>query len=75
MELEIKCFASLAEHSPPGGILRAVPEKAAVGQVMDMLGIARDDVKIIFINGTHADAQTELKDGDRLGLFPAVGGG
>lgn len=75
MDLEIKCFADLASRSPLGGGLRDVPEKATVAQVMDMLGLERDEVKIIFVNGVRAAERTELNHGDKLGFFPAVGGG
>ena len=75
MDLEIKCFATLAEFSPPEGKLRHVPEGATVARVMEMLHVPPDDVRIIFINGVHAAPEAQLRDGDRLGLFPAVGGG
>lgn len=74
MRIDVKCFATLARFSPPGGALE-LPQGARVSDVMDMLGIAHDDVKIIFINGAHVAAEAALSEGDRLGLFPAVGGG
>lgn len=52
-----------------------IDDGTTVSGVMQSLGIAPDDVKIIFINGIHATPETALKSGDRLGLFPAVGGG
>ena len=74
MELEIKCFATLAEFSPPGGKL-TLAEGMTVVQVIDLLGVPLDDVRIIFVNGVHAEVDTVLQSGDRLGLFPPVGGG
>lgn len=75
MELNIKCFATLASLAPVDGKLRDVVAGATVTTVMDMLKVPCEEVKIIFINGVHAQADTPLKDGDRVGLFPAVGGG
>ena len=83
MELEIKCFATLASYEPRGdaaagvkeGMLAGMPENATVAEVMESLGLPVDDVKIIFVNGIHAEPQTALKNGDRVGFFPAVGGG
>lgn len=74
MRLEIKCFASLACHAPQSGFLE-MPEGSTVENVMHSLAMQPDEVKIIFINGTHAAPESLLKDGDRLGLVPAVGGG
>lgn len=74
MRLEIKCFASLACHAPQSGFLD-MPEASSVQNVMHTLAMQPEDVKIIFINGIHAAPESLLKDGDRLGLVPAVGGG
>nr|WP_072697244.1 MoaD/ThiS family protein [Desulfovibrio litoralis] len=74
MKLEIKCFATLASQAPTNGVLE-MPAKSTVMHVMKQLQINPDEVKIIFVNGLHADADTVLKDGDRVGLFPPVGGG
>ncbi|MFV0421418.1 MoaD/ThiS family protein [Oleidesulfovibrio sp.] len=74
MNIEVKCFATLSCHSPQGNTLE-MPEGTTVAQVMTRLGIAEEDVKIIFINGLHVDTDALLNTGDRLGLFPAVGGG
>lgn len=74
MRIAVKCFASLADHTPQGGEMD-IPDDAAVGEVMRILDIASADVKIIFVNGVHAEPESPLKEGDRLGLIPAVGGG
>ncbi len=72
--IEVRCFATLAGYSPPGGRMET-PEGAVVADVLETLRIPPAEVTIIFINGVHADAGSALKDGDRLGLFPPVGGG
>jgi molybdopterin converting factor small subunit len=46
-----------------------------VADVLTALGIPEEEVKIIFINGVKKELHAPLADGDRLGLFPAVGGG
>lgn len=74
MDIEVKCFATLARRSPEGGRL-SVDSGATPTSVMTRLGIDPGEVKIIFVNGVHAAADAPLKDGDRLGLFPPVGGG
>ena len=74
MQLNVKCFATLAEKSPPGGVWE-LPEGTDVSRLMDSLRIPAAEVKIIFINGVVMEADAVLHDGDRVGLFPAVGGG
>ena len=74
MQIEIKCFATLSDFTPEGNTL-AVDDGATIQQVIDTLGITVEDVKIMFINGKHESLESVLKEGDRLGLFPAVGGG
>lgn len=75
MKISVKCFATLAKHDPEHPDAFEVPEDATVGGVMEMLGLAEEDVKIMFVNGKHENPQTALAEGDRVGLFPAVGGG
>ena len=72
--VEIRCFASLAKHTPAGGHAQ-IAAPGTAGDLMRALGIPAGEVAIIFVNGSHAEEATELRDGDRVGLFPAVGGG
>lgn len=74
MQIEIKCFATLSEFTPKGNVLD-IKEGTTIQQVIESLGIAIEDVKIMFINGKHESLESVLTEGDRLGLFPAVGGG
>ena len=46
-----------------------------VQDIMDRLSIDRKEVNILLVNGFHQKPETELKDGDIVSLFPAVGGG
>ena len=46
-----------------------------VRDVVAGAGIPPEAVFIVIVNSDRADLDTELADGDRLGLFPAVSGG
>ena len=46
-----------------------------VQDIMDVLDVPRSEVNIMLINGFHQKPETEVKDGDIVSLFPAVGGG
>ena len=46
-----------------------------VQDIMDRLSIDRREVNILLVNGFHQKPETEVKNGDIVSLFPAVGGG
>lgn len=79
MRIEVKLFASLGRFAShplilPGGIME-LPSPMPVGDLVDSLNIPRQDIKLIFLNGVHAHLDSEISDGDRLGIFPPIGGG
>jgi sulfur carrier protein ThiS len=75
MHITVKCYATLQRFQPKDGDEFPLPGGGTVRDVVLRLGIAPEDVAVIFINGLHAPLDRALEDGDRLGLFPAVGGG
>jgi sulfur carrier protein ThiS len=79
MPILVKLSASLRRLVPGydamSGLSLAPSPGLTVGGALAQLGIAPGDVKIIMVNGVSAGPERELADGDRLGLFPAVGGG
>jgi len=75
MGIEVKTFATLAKHQPGDGANYPIEPGDTPADVIRRLGIPADAVKIILINGRSAQPDAKLKEGDRLGLFPAVGGG
>ncbi len=72
--IEVRLFAGLRQgrqkiyQMEPGSV-------ATVQDIMDRLSIDRKEVNILLINGFHQKPETEVKDGDLVSLFPAVGGG
>ena len=79
MPLEIRLSASLRRlvsgYDPLRGLAMDWEPGLKVAGVLARLCIASQDVKIIMVNGRAAGLDDPLADGDRLGLFPAVGGG
>jgi len=79
MSILVKLSASLRNrlpgYDPHAGLEVAHRPGLTVGQVMAELGLAPEEVKIILVNGVSGDTDTALAPGDRLALFPAVGGG
>lgn len=75
MHITIRCYATLARFTPPEAEAFPVTPGETAGQVAARLGITLSDLKLVFINGEHVELGVALKDGDRVGLFPAIGGG
>jgi molybdopterin converting factor small subunit len=46
-----------------------------VEQVLGRLGVPADQTRIIFVNNRAAQLSHVLQGGERLGIFPAIGGG
>lgn len=74
MQVRIKCFATLSDHTPEGGGL-SLPEGSTVENALALVGLTPADVKLVFVNSKNSEVGTVLADGDQLGIFPAVGGG
>lgn len=79
MKIEIHLFASLAAYLPAGSVdksfLMEVNDNASIKEVILKTAIPRDSIKLIFLNGKHASDNEMVKDGDRVGIFPPIGGG
>jgi len=79
MNVRVQLFASLGRHAPHGGgndpFPVALNEGATVSDLLDLLAVPVEVVKLVFVNGVHASGERCLKDGDRVGVFPPVAGG
>jgi molybdopterin converting factor small subunit len=52
-----------------------VSEGANLGDLMLALKIAPEEAQITFVNGVLQGTDWRLKEGDLVGLLPAMGGG
>ena len=80
MNIELNLYASLARYLPresgaPRNRVRDVAEGTTIRALLLHLQVPMGRVKLIFLNGIHAHGEEVLKDGDRVGVFPAVAGG
>jgi molybdopterin converting factor small subunit len=74
--IDLKLFATLASHLPANAAELAIEEGATtIRQLIDRLEIPLPEAKLIFVNGVRKDLDTVLHGGDRVGIFPPVGGG
>ena len=77
MNVDLKCFSTLVNPDKcdfKKSTTYNLPDGNKVEDLVQRAGIDREDVKIAFVNGRVVDFDTILRNGDRVGLAPAVGG-
>lgn len=74
MDITVRLFATLREGRAREQKL-GLPEGATPADILETLGIAREDVAILLVNGRDGAMEASLSDGDTVSLFPPVGGG
>ena len=67
---KLRRFAAQKEVSSDSFIMVEVPAGETVEGVLERIGVAREEVSNVFLNGRLAGLEQQVKDGDRLGLFP-----
>jgi molybdopterin converting factor small subunit len=75
INIELRLFANLVKFLPENNENFSIDENMNVKQLILKLGIDIDQAKIVFINGRKKTNTDFLKHGDRVGIFPPVGGG
>ncbi len=74
MKIQVYCFATLSGYAPGDGQLD-IHEGATPEDVINRLSIPPQDVKVVFVNGRNQGRDVVLNENDRVGIFPAIGGG
>ncbi len=74
MELTVKLFATFRDGRFDVARLDRAPG-TTIADLVDGLGIPRDEIGIVLVGGRHADLQDGLSPGDIVSIFPLVGGG
>jgi molybdopterin synthase sulfur carrier subunit len=75
MHIQLKLFATLGAYAPADCEHFAIAPGATVADIIRQLGIPSREAKLIFVNGVKRNPEAPLANGDRLGIFPPVGGG
>ena len=79
MKIEVNLFASLARLKPDDAVGKSwwvdCDEGTTITKLMVLIGVPEKEVKLIFRNGVMCNPEETLHDGDRMGIFPPLGGG
>ena len=73
--IQIKLFASLGRYMPEKSDAFQIDTGISVRDLALGLGVPLESAKLIFINGQKRDLDTVLSGGERVAIFPPVGGG
>jgi len=80
LRIEVRLFASL-ERFVPGSragepFVVELDDGASWASLLDAIGVDGNRIHLAYVNGRAvSDRSRGLSDGDRVGLFPPVGGG
>lgn len=79
MPLLVLLAATLRNHvpdyDPMTGLTVTVPAGTTVKDLVDLLRLPTEDVKLIMVNGVASSWNTVLQGDERVAFFPPVGGG
>jgi hypothetical protein len=73
--IQLKLFASLSKFSPQNPDRFIISPGETVSDALKRLGVPLDDVRLIFLDGVKGEMTSVLHGGERVGVFPPVGGG
>lgn len=79
MKVEVRAFSGLEKFLPDmrfGEPVEVEIEKGyTLKDLLTKLKIPLDEVFAVLVNGRHRDWDYTLQEGDRVSMFPPVGGG
>jgi molybdopterin converting factor small subunit len=79
MRVTVKLFATLSRFSrgkrAGSPLALELSDAATLGDLIERLKIPPEEPRVLFVNGIIHEPDWKLKDGDEVGLFPAIAGG
>ena len=78
-KVEVRLFASLRKYHPNSGDSKAftleLNDETKLGDLVTKLKIPRQEIGILMVNGKWQKESYLLRNEDRVGIFPLIGGG
>jgi sulfur carrier protein ThiS len=75
LRIQLKLYANLRMFMPAEGDAYPITSGMTVQDLLIQLNLPAEKAKLIFIDGTKAELSSRLEGGERVGIFPPVGGG
>ena len=73
--IDLRLFATLQKFSPDNSEVFPIIPGTTIRDVLEKINVPVEKAKLIFVNGLKKDLDVELVGGERVGVFPPVGGG
>lgn len=73
--IRLYLYAGLKERVPDCPEEIPIASGTTVADLLARLGIPPEKIHLVFVDGKKSDLQRALKGGERVGVFPPVGGG
>ncbi|MBU5612151.1 MULTISPECIES: MoaD/ThiS family protein [Geomonas] len=74
MQIKVKLYASLRRQKFDEADWEITPDQK-IASIVEQLGLARQDVGTVLVNGLHAGWDETVAEGDVVSLLPRMGGG
>ena len=74
MQITVKLFAYFRDNRFKVEE-KQIGEGTTVGDIVDNLGIDREEVGVLMLNSRHTEFTVEPSANDVLAIFPVIGGG
>ena len=79
IKVECRLYAGLRKYTPEYRVGEAkemeLPEGTTLSELYELLKVPPGEVKRTFVSGLSKSSDHVLSDGDRIALFPPIGGG
>jgi molybdopterin converting factor small subunit len=73
--IDLRLYATLQKYTPAQADQYPIEPGMRLAELVSRLGIPLAQSKLFFVNGRKGDPETILKGGDRVAIFPPIGGG
>ncbi len=73
--IDLRLFATLARFMPSDAARYPIEPGITIQELLLQLPFDITEAKLIFVDGVKKDLTTRLQGGERVGVFPPVGGG
>ncbi|MBU5635204.1 MoaD/ThiS family protein [Geomonas sp. Red69] len=74
MQIKVKLYASLRRQKFDEADWECADDDR-IASIVEQLGLARQDVGTVLVNGLHAGWDETVQEGDVVSLLPRMGGG
>ena len=75
VNIQIKLHASLSRFTPEFADCYPIAAGTTVNCLLKQLSVPIEEVNLIFINSKLGNLDSTLDDGEKLSVFPPLGGG